>query len=366
MRRRQEPLDEDPRSGSRAGDASEGAERDRDPGVGFGAEADRSRSRRYATSALSTLTWIFVGLSPLVFYFAVRSSRIEEAALVLVGFAILRAIPAVLAARREHLVHALQLPVVAVISAGAGWLLHEPRALLVLPSASQMMFGAVFLVSLRKVPLVENFARMQKSTLSEAERTYCRTVTLVWGLALCSAALFGLALAAWASLELWTAFTGVGSYVLVATLFSVEYVVRKVRFREYGTSMVDRLLSRVIPPREYSARTLQLGPDEGGQTDVTIPADYVFFGGHFETAPILPGVVQLTEVVLPVVRRRHPELGALKELRRVRFRRPIFPGETVRVRVSDVPVNASRIDFKLVVDAKPVASGVMSFDIRPK
>jgi uncharacterized membrane protein len=223
------------------------------------------------TTVCSALSWVLVALSPLVFYFTVKRARLEEAALLLLAFAVLRAIPAVLAARREHLVAALRLPLVAVLSAGVGWVLHEPRALLVLPSASQMAFGAVFLASLRKVPLVEHFARMKKPVLSAEQLRYCRTVTLVWGLALCGAALAGLALAAWSSLEVWTAFTGVGSYVLVAAIFSVEYVVRKIRFREYGDGMVDRLLSRWIPPRAFSVRELQLGPDEDGHADVPIP-----------------------------------------------------------------------------------------------
>ena len=111
----------------------------------------------------SGLSWVLAAVSPLVFYFALKRARIDEAALVLLAFAALRAVPAGLAAKREHLLAALRLPLIAVVCAAVGFFTHEPRVMLVLPSASQIAFGSAFLASLAHghVPLVEHFARMK-------------------------------------------------------------------------------------------------------------------------------------------------------------------------------------------------------------
>lgn len=302
------------------------------------------------------LAWVFAALSPFVLYFAVTLARIELAAAILLGFALLRAIPAVLGARREHRLAALRLPLVAIVSAGVGVVAQDHRALLALPSASQLGFGMVFLGSLRGTPLVEHFARMKAPALGPAQRRYCRTVTVVWGVVLVAAALVGFALAAWAPLRVWAAFTGVGSYVLVGVVFSAEYLTRKLRFREYGESPIDRVLARLFPrPRAVRALT--------GETSVTLPPDLVFFRGHFDGMPILPGVAQLTEIVLPAARRLHPELGALRGLRRVRFKRPILPGETLHVELEAERGAPGDLRFALRIDGAVVASGTMRFDV---
>src|SRR6185369_4952669 len=107
-------------------------------------------------------------------------------------------------------------------------------------------------------------------------------------------------------------------------------VARKIKFREYHDGLVDRMMRRILPPRS-TVRDLQLDVGRRGAVPVLVPESYVFFRGHFEGMPMLPGIAQLTEIVLPLTRHRHPELGALVSLRRVRWRRPVFPGETVEV-----------------------------------
>jgi uncharacterized membrane protein/3-hydroxymyristoyl/3-hydroxydecanoyl-(acyl carrier protein) dehydratase len=307
----------------------------------------------------TALSWALAAASPFVLYFAITKARIEDAVVVLFAFAVLRALPAALRAERKHLLAALRLPLVAVLSAAVGLVTREPRALLALPSASQLAFGAVFLASLRGTPLVEHFARMKTPVLGPAHVRYCRKVTIVWGVTLTVAALAGFALAAWAPLEVWTVFTGIGAYVLIAVLFAGEYVTRKARFREYGRSPLDRALSRIFPPRG-EVRELDLKDVADGRGSVAIPPEYVFFRGHFDRLPILPGIAQLTEIVLPLVRQRHPALGALVSLRRVRFRRPVFPGETLRVDLHGEPPKDLR--FELAVGKDIVASGSMTFD----
>jgi uncharacterized membrane protein len=187
-------------------------------------------------------------------YFAVTRARLTDAALLLLAFAVLRTLPVLLAAKREHLWAALRLPLVAVASAGVSLVTGDPRALLVVPSLSQAAYAGMFFSSLRGTPLVEHFARMQKPDLTAEQVRYCRSVTMVWAIVLSAAAALGLALAAWAPIEVWTVFTAVGCYVLVAVVFAGEYVVRKIRFREYGRTPVDWILSRVFPPLPTAER----------------------------------------------------------------------------------------------------------------
>lgn len=311
----------------------------------------------------AALSWILAAASPFVLYFSITRARIEDAALLLFAFAVLKAIPAFLGAKREQRVAALRLPAVAVVSAAAGLIMREPRALLVLPSASQLAFGAVFLSSLRGTPLVEHFARMRTPVLGPDRVRYCRSVTVIWGVTLTVAAAIGLALAFWAPLAVWTVFTGIGSYVLVAVLFGGELVVRKIRFREYGSGPLQRLMAKVFPPRA-TTKTLSIEKEGEARAKVHLPPEYLFFKGHFDGFAILPGVVQLTEIVLPLVRERHPELGPLVSIRRLRFRRPVLPGETLEIEFTTQPREGTpkTVSFDLKVGRARVASGTLAWE----
>jgi uncharacterized membrane protein len=96
--------------------------------------------------------------------------------------------------------------------------------------------------------MIENFARMVKPDLPEAEVRYCRSLTKVWAAYLIAIGLGGLALAAFAPVSLWAAYAGGVSYALVGLLFAVEYVVRKAKFRDFGPNRLDAILRRVFPP----------------------------------------------------------------------------------------------------------------------
>lgn len=121
-------------------------------------------------------------------------------------------------------------------------------------------------------------------------------------------------------------------------------------------SALDRVLRSCFPP-PAAVRELDVAEiDREGR--VTIPAGYVFFRGHFDGMPMLPGIAQITEIVLPVARRRHPELGPLVAMRRVRFRRPVFPGDTLDV---EVRLGSGGVRFALTVKGAPVASGLLVF-----
>ncbi len=196
---------------------------------------------------LGVVSTLFVLASPWVLYWTLSQQRIDAAAGVLIGWVIVRTIPIVLSARREQRVAALQLPAIALVCAVLGWLWNDATFLLVLPSATQAAFGALFLRSLSGVPLIEHFARMVKPELGAGELAHCRSWTRIWGGYLIALAALGLVLARWAPLAVWTVYVGVVNYVLVGALFAVEYVIRKIRFRDYGRNPLDWLLGKMFP-----------------------------------------------------------------------------------------------------------------------
>jgi uncharacterized membrane protein len=194
---------------------------------------------------------LFIALSPVVVYVAVARMPLARGAWLVVGWIALRALPVFFTTPRRHLLQALKLPALALAFALVGACTHDRWLLLLLPSATQLGFAWTFGASLRKgaTPLVEHFARMQVADLTPEEIVYCRRVTWIWAVFLAANASAGIVLAWAASPEVWTAFTGVGVYVFVATLFAAEYTVRSVRFRARRVSLLQRLLFRWFPPR---------------------------------------------------------------------------------------------------------------------
>jgi 3-hydroxymyristoyl/3-hydroxydecanoyl-(acyl carrier protein) dehydratase len=105
----------------------------------------------------------------------------------------------------------------------------------------------------------------------------------------------------------------------------------------------------------------QRGPDTETWTfDVHVPEDYVFFEGHFETYPILPGVVQLHELILPLVARARPQFGDLEQLLQVKFHGRIRPGDDLSLTLR---FGADNTDcaFEISAAERRCSAGVLRF-----
>lgn len=196
---------------------------------------------------LNIISGLFIVASPWVLYWTLSQGDVTVAAITLIAWVIIRTIPVLLSAKQEQRMAALQLPAIALVFAILGWIFDQGVLLLVMPSATQAAFGGTFLRSLKTTPLIENFARMVKADLSPGEVAHCRTWTRVWGFYLLLLAAIGLVLAATVSLAVWTVYVGLVSYGLVGVLFAVEYVTRKLKFRDYGRNPLDWFLSKLFP-----------------------------------------------------------------------------------------------------------------------
>jgi len=92
----------------------------------------------------------------------------------------------------------------------------------------------------------------------------------------------------------------------------------------------------------------------------------LWFSGHFPGEPILPGIAILS-MVAEAFRRQGSEKGGritIKGIRKVRFRRPVRPDETLSISVSSATAdNGHAYPFKVAVKGHPVCTGVMELKI---
>jgi AMP-binding enzyme len=105
------------------------------------------------------------------------------------------------------------------------------------------------------------------------------------------------------------------------------------------------------------AATTNLVPlrrEAAGRYTAAIGHDLVFFHGHFDALAILPGAVLVERVVWPVVKAEWPEIAALRGIRRLRFRRPVFPDQQLSITVKH---DQGRVVFEVSCAASVVASG---------
>lgn len=92
------------------------------------------------------------------------------------------------------------------------------------------------------------------------------------------------------------------------------------------------------PPFLYLDRVLEADLTTGRcVAERTFPADEPFFAGHFPGAPIVPGVIlveAMAQTLAYLALRKHPGQGVmLTGVDGARLRRPVRPGETVRLTI---------------------------------
>lgn len=97
---------------------------------------------------------------------------------------------------------------------------------------------------------------------------------------------------------------------------------------------------------------------------VRVPEDYAWYAGHFPGYPIMAGVVQLHELVMPAVASVHPGLGELRSVTNVKFHKRIVPGDTLELGLSWPDTAADDglpFDFEIRRDAKVCAAGRLTY-----
>jgi acyl-coenzyme A synthetase/AMP-(fatty) acid ligase len=102
------------------------------------------------------------------------------------------------------------------------------------------------------------------------------------------------------------------------------------------------------------------GDRERHTFEVFVPADAWYFRGHFPGDPILPGIAQLNELVIPHVTRAWPSSGRPRRLARVKFQGPIRPRDLIGLALERGGAGAFR--FTMRVRQEEVASGTIELE----
>ncbi len=94
---------------------------------------------------------------------------------------------------------------------------------------------------------------------------------------------------------------------------------------------------------------------------MTVPESSPWFSGHFPGFPILPGIGQLY-LAFNLIREREKKAGrnvALKEIKKVRFRKMIAPGDSITLEVAHHRINPGRYSFTITAAGTIAAQGTM-------
>ena len=200
---------------------------------------------------VGALTTLLVVLYPVGIWFGLTHFSARTVSLWILAILVPTALFRFRKARREDVWAVLRIPLVIALTVGAGALFDDRRFVLATPVLINAALLLTFAASLRGVPIIERFARMQLGDdLSEAHRAHWRQVTWAWIVFFGLNAAIAAALAsqpAW--IDAWAAYNGGIAYGVMGVMFAAEYVLRQYRFREYGEGVADRLLRRIFPPR---------------------------------------------------------------------------------------------------------------------
>ncbi len=125
----------------------------------------------------------------------------------------------------------------------------------------------------------------------------------------------------------------------------------------------EKLIALLESEKSDAATRLSLEPCDAPHTfRVTAHRDCIYFRGHFPDVSVLPGVAQLSNIVAVAARRSWSDLGPVERLSRARFRRTVFPGQTLTVSLVRA---AASVRYEIRVDADAlVADGTLYFGIR--
>jgi 3-hydroxyacyl-[acyl-carrier-protein] dehydratase len=134
----------------------------------------------------------------------------------------------------------------------------------------------------------------------------------------------------------------------------------------------SRDIQQIIPhrwPFLLVDRILELQPGEGAVGIKNVTAAELCFQGHFPDHPIFPGVLivealaQVGAVAVLSVPENKGKIVLFAGIDRLRFRGPVFPGDTLRLELKFTKMRGAigKGTAKATVEGKTVAEGELTF-----
>jgi len=174
---------------------------------------------QWLKAALIGLTLLY----PAAIYFGLQQIDPRYLALLLIAVGVVR----LLSIGESPLNHWLWLPLLCILGL-LTWLTNEAIALKLYPVLVSSSFLIVFAWSLRYPPtMIERIARLKTPQLSPYLVNYTRIVTKVWCVFFAFNGSIALVTALISSDRLWALYNGFISYLLMATLFVCEWLIRQ-------------------------------------------------------------------------------------------------------------------------------------------
>lgn len=172
-----------------------------------------------------------VAYPPLVY---LGMSAVSPTALAALGLGLL-ALRLAAVRRSAEVAHWMVAFLLAVIVLAVSLILAPELAVKAYPVLVSLAVAGVFAVSLLFPPtVVERIARLREPDLAAAGVAYTRRVTGIWLAFLLGNAAVSAATGLWGTLEIWTLWNGLLSYVLMGGLFAGELMYRKLARRRAG------------------------------------------------------------------------------------------------------------------------------------
>jgi 3-hydroxyacyl-[acyl-carrier-protein] dehydratase len=147
---------------------------------------------------------------------------------------------------------------------------------------------------------------------------------------------------------------------------------------EQKTTLDITAIQRILPHRYpflLIDRVVDLTRRERIVAIKNVTVNEPFFQGHFPGYPIMPGVLMVEAIaqaggalLLTEVADRDQNLMVFSGIERARFRRPVVPGDQLRIEVTVLAwrMNAVRMEGKIYVGDKRVCEAIVSCRLVPR
>lgn len=101
--------------------------------------------------------------------------------------------------------------------------------------------------------------------------------------------------------------------------------------------------------------------DEKVRVEVRVPLRSVYFEGHFEGRPMLPGVAQVVGLGHAEAQRCYGPLGPARRLIRTKFQAVVVPGDALDLFFEIERGEETKVRFRLMRGEESVSSGTLVY-----